>query len=112
MIQSKEFLHQGELITEITGDGVSRQIMGYSDDIMLVKVMFQSGSVGTIHDHPHVQSSYVANGKFEVNIEGEKQILSAGDGFFVPSGKKHGVICLETGILIDAFNPIRKDFLS
>lgn len=111
MISSKEFLFQKELPVEITGEGVSRQIMGYNEDIMLVKVAFQQGSIGAIHDHPHVQASYVASGKFEINIEGEKQILSAGDGFYVPSGKKHGVVCIEDGVLIDTFSPMRKDFL-
>lgn len=93
------------------GGGVKRQIMGYDENVMLVKVSFEKGSIGAIHDHVHVQTSYVAGGKFEINIDGEKRILSAGDGFFAPSGKTHGVVCLEAGILIDVFHPMRKDFL-
>lgn len=112
MQQSKEFLFRKELETEFAGEGVTRQIMGYDENVMLVKVMFQKGSIGSVHTHPHVQTSYVASGKFEVNIGGDKKILEEGDGFFVPSGIEHGVVCLEAGILIDTFNPYRKDFLS
>ncbi|MDR1369810.1 MAG: cupin domain-containing protein [Dysgonamonadaceae bacterium] len=93
------------------GAGCSRQIMGYDDNVMLVKASFETGGIGAIHEHPHVQTSYVATGKFEVTVDGDKRILSAGDGFFVPSGKQHGVVCLEAGILIDVFHPVRKDFL-
>ncbi len=93
------------------GGGIKRQIMGYDDNIMLVKVSFEKGSIGTLHDHPHVQTTYVASGKFEINVDGEKQILSVGDGFFAPPGKTHGVTCLEAGILVDVFSPMRKDFL-
>ncbi|GHU91619.1 cupin [Bacteroidia bacterium] len=93
------------------GGGVKRQIMGYDENVMLVKVSFEKDSIGAIHDHVHVQTSYVASGKFEINIDGRKRILSAGDGFFAPSGKTHGVVCLEAGTLIDVFHPMRKDFL-
>lgn len=111
MGQSETFIFQDLLKTEDLGGGVTRQIMGYNEDIMLVKVMFEPGSRGDIHAHAHVQTSYVESGSFEVYIDDEKKILNAGDGFFVPSGRKHGVICLEAGTLIDVFNPAREDFL-
>jgi len=67
--------------------------------------------IGAPHTHPHSQSTFVAAGKFEVDVAGKKQILSAGDGFFVASGLLHGVKCLEAGILVDSFSPVREDFL-
>ena len=48
---------------------------------------------------------------FEVTINGKKQILSIGDGFYAEPDADHGVICLESGILLDSFSPVRKDFL-
>ncbi|MDU1889063.1 MAG: cupin domain-containing protein [Dysgonomonas sp.] len=111
MKDSNEFLYHNNIEIENVGDGVTRQIMGYNNDMMLVKVEFQTNSIGDIHSHPHTQSSYVVSGRFEVNIDGNKQILSAGDGFFVAPDKPHGVVCIEAGILIDAFSPTRKDFL-
>lgn len=85
--------------------------MAYDDNLMLVKVAFEQGGIGALHHHPHLQMSYVAEGAFEVSIGENKKVLTSGDVFFVPSGEVHGVVCLEKGLLIDVFNPVRKDFL-
>lgn len=111
MQQSNIFLFQKDIETETVGKGVTRQILGYNKELMLVKVLFNQGSVGEIHNHMHVQSSYIESGKFEVSINNEKRILVTGDAFFVPSDIPHGVICLEAGVIIDTFNPARKDFI-
>jgi hypothetical protein len=34
--------------------------MAYNDTLMLVKVDFEKGAIGTRHHHPHLQISYVA----------------------------------------------------
>jgi quercetin dioxygenase-like cupin family protein len=91
--------------------GVQRKIMASDKELMMVKVAFEAGSVGTLHAHRHVQISYVESGRFEVEISGEKKILSAGDVFYIPPHLVHGVLCLEAGILVDAFSPMREDFL-
>lgn len=111
MKQSNIFLLSSDIPVETVGKGVTRQILGYDKDIMLVIVTFEKGSVGDIHSHPHVQSSYIESGKFEVTISDKKQVLEKGDGFFVPSGSLHGLICLESGVVIDTFTPAREDFL-
>ena len=111
MEQSNIFLLNKQIETETVGSGVTRQILGYSQEIMLVKVVFEKGGVGDMHSHPHVQSSYIESGRFEVTVDGNTQILEKGDGFFVPSGRLHGLICLEGGCVIDAFTPAREDFL-
>lgn len=93
------------------GGGVRRQILGYDEKLMAVKVSFETGSVGAVHKHPHSQSSYVASGRFEVCIGGEKRRLGPGDGFYAAPGQEHGVVCLESGVLVDTFAPCRLDFL-
>lgn len=92
-------------------DGISRKYVGFNQELMMMKIKFEKGAVGELHHHFHHQASYVASGKFEIEIEGEKQILSQGDGFFVQPDLVHGAKCLEAGILIDVFNPVREDFL-
>lgn len=58
---------------EPAGEGVVRQIMGYNDDIMVVKVKFEKGAVGAVHHHIHSQVTYVESGKFEFTINGVKK---------------------------------------
>lgn len=111
-LKSNSFLMGNEITIENPSPGITRQIMGYNSGIMLVKVIFEKGAIGYVHQHFHSQSSYVVSGKFEITINNEKRILEAGDGFFVEPDVPHGALCLESGILIDTFNPLREDFLS
>ena len=106
------FLTMANIDWEDLGGGVQRQVFGFDTTLMLVKVQFETGAVGSLHAHPHVQSSYVASGSFELTIGGEKKVLHAGDGYFVPSNVVHGCVCLQAGMLIDAFSPYREDFVN
>ena len=95
------FVEDSSIDWEILGDGVRRKIMSYDDRLMLVKVAFEKGAIGTLHHHPHTQISYVSKGVFEVEIDSVKKILKAGDVFYAAPGALHGVVCLEEGELID-----------
>lgn len=46
--------------------------------MMMVRVEFEVGAVGTVHKHYHVQMTSVESGVFEVEIEGKKKILKGG----------------------------------
>lgn len=96
---------------EIVDEKIQRKIMSYTGEVMLVKVAFQQGGIGAMHKHPHLQISYVASGAFEITIGNENKILKEGDVYFVPSEVLHGAVCLEAGILVDVFNPMREDFV-
>jgi quercetin dioxygenase-like cupin family protein len=111
-MESKLYLYQNEIPVEELGGGVSRQILGYNENMMMVKVIFEKDAIGYLHQHPHTQTTYCAMGAFEFTIGTEKQIIKAGDATYIPPGISHGVLCLEKGILIDTFNPHRADFIS
>ncbi|MDR0729472.1 MAG: cupin domain-containing protein [Prevotellaceae bacterium] len=110
--RSNSFLIGDELPWESGGEGIRRQVMGYDGQLMLVKVAFATGAVGTEHTHYHSQSTYVACGLFELNIDGEKKTLRQGDGYYIAPDIRHSCLCLEAGILIDCFSPVRADFLN
>jgi quercetin dioxygenase-like cupin family protein len=111
MIRSNEFQFENEMPWEDVGNGIHRQVFGYDDTLMLVKAKFIEGGVGVMHQHPHSQVTYVDSGVFEMTIGDEKKIIRKGDGYYVPPHVLHGCVCLEAGILIDAFSPHREDFL-
>jgi quercetin dioxygenase-like cupin family protein len=94
-----------------TPDGNRRRVILHTDELMMDEFGFEKGGIGALHSHPHVQSSYVAAGRFEVTIDGRSEIVEEGGAFIVPSGKEHGVRALETGRLVDTFTPKRQDFL-
>ena len=111
MTQSERFVKAENVQVEDLGGGVKRQILGYNHEIMVVKVWFEQGAEGYRHQHPHSQSTYVESGVFDVFINGEVQRLKAGDGFYIPPEELHGAVCIEAGVLIDTFSPVREDFL-
>ena len=108
---SPAFSHAAHGDVEQLEPGIRRQLLGYGPDLMLCRIWFDEGAVGQIHSHPHSQSSYVESGRFRVTIDGEQRELAAGDAFYVAPHLDHGALCLETGVLIDAFSPARADFL-
>lgn len=112
LVQSELFMNSPREEAEDLGNGMHRTILGHDKNLMLVKVWFDKGAVGEVHAHHHTQTAYVASGKFEVEVDGKKQVLEAGGCFFVPSNALHGAVCLEEGILLDIFSPAREDFLA
>ncbi len=110
--QSASFLLEKDMEWEQLEPKIKRQIMGYNSDIMLVKLHFERGAVGSVHSHFHSQTSYIASGAFEVMIAGKIVTLRSGDGFYAEPDAEHGVVCLEDGILIDVFSPMREEFLA
>lgn len=92
-------------------DGSTRRVILELPGLMLVEFSFEAGGIGALHAHPHLQTSYVAEGTFEVTIDGELQTLGPGGAYIVPSGVVHGVKALTAGRLIDSFTPRRDDFL-
>lgn len=111
-VSSPAFIYEQEKEWEPAGKDIVRQIMGYGNQVMLVKVKFlKKGAIGSAHAHSNVQTTYVVSGKFEFTINGEKKIVEAGDGVYVASDLLHGCVCLEPGMLIDCFAPMRDDFL-
>ena len=92
-------------------DGSSRRVILDLPELMLVEFTFVAGGIGALHSHPHLQTSYVAEGTFEVTIDGVTETIEAGGAYIVPSGLVHGVKALTAGKLIDSFTPRRDDFM-
>ncbi len=111
MMKTKSFFKEETKPWEEAGKGITRQFVGFNTQLMMVKVKFEKGAIGYVHDHFHSQVTYVASGEFEITIEGKAQNLKSGDGFFLMPNQKHGAECIEAGILFDVFSPVREEFL-
>ena len=107
----ERWVFHGDTEAVKAGEGVVRRVLAYSKDLMWVENTFEKGAVGSLHHHPHTQITYVVSGEFEFNIEGEKRIVKAGDTMLKMDGVEHGCVCLEAGILLDIFTPMREDFV-
>ena len=95
-----------------TGENVTRQVLSDHPQMMVVAFEFSAeGATGALHNHPHVQSTYVKNGRFRFTLGDEQREVGPGDSFVIPSDMTHGCVCLEPGTLVDCFTPRRDDFL-
>lgn len=108
---SKQFIKGSEAERVTVDEGVIRQNLGYDDSLFLARVTFEKGSIGYIHAHPHSQVAYVESGAFDFTVGSETRRMEKGDCVYIPPDTKHGAVCVESGVLLDMFSPIREDFL-
>lgn len=104
-----------ETVYEIINDRVKRKLI-HTDNLMTVMVDFSGGpwpEADPLHNHPHEQTTFIAEGEVVFYFEGEpEQRLKAGDMVAVPPYVKHAIkLVSPTARLIDSFNPVREDFL-
>jgi quercetin dioxygenase-like cupin family protein len=89
--------------------------LAHCQDLMVTVVDFNDGPAekpDPPHSHPHQQVSYVASGELLLVLGDETVHLKPGDLFTVPSNLPHAVQALTPHVrIIDAFTPIREDFL-
>ncbi len=103
-------LPENTVWTEVA-PGNRRAVLSERPELMLVAFSFDEGAVGAPHSHPHTQVSYVAEGAFDVTVDGVTTRLEQGGSFIVAPNLVHGVVALTNGLLIDTFTPRRDDFL-
>jgi quercetin dioxygenase-like cupin family protein len=111
MTDHKLFAQPDETAWTELAPGNTRRVLIHLPELMQVEFGFDEGAVGALHQHPHIQVSYVAEGRFEVTIGDQTQTIGQGGSFIVPPNVVHGVVALEKGRLVDVFTPHRADFL-
>jgi quercetin dioxygenase-like cupin family protein len=90
--------------------GMKRQVLAHSDELMLVRHLFEKDWVGARHSHPHHQLVYVVKGAIRVDVGGEMIDVHAGDSFVVDGGVEHQASALEESEVLDVFTPVREDY--
>lgn len=109
--QDTVWVPHAQTLPEPAGPGVIRRVLAYSKDVMTVENTFEAGAVGAMHSHPHTQITYVVSGRFRFTIGEETREVGPGDTLLKQDGVRHGCVCLEPGILLDIFTPMRHDFV-
>lgn len=110
--KNQQWVYNIDVDAEACASGVHRKVLAYCENLMCVENHFEAGAVGALHHHPHTQITYVVSGKYEFNINGVKHIVTEGDTMLKQDGVEHGCVCLEKGILLDIFTPMRADFVA
>jgi quercetin dioxygenase-like cupin family protein len=90
--------------------GMTRQVLAWSNELMLVRHRFEQGWVGAAHSHPHQQLVYVLSGSIRIVADGEEAIAHAGDSFIVDGNVEHQAFALEDAEVLDVFTPHREEY--
>jgi len=109
--KNQRWVFHRDTLPEKASPGIIRRILAYTDQLMCVENRFDQGAAGPLHGHPHTQITYVVCGRFSFTIDGETHEVGPGDALLKTDGVVHGCTCLEAGVLLDIFNPMREDFL-
>ena len=94
-MKGANFVFGNTIEAEGAGEGVTRKVLAYNDDLTLCELHFEKGAVGSLHSHPHQQISYIVSGSFEFEIGGVKKVVKAGDSLYKEPNVVHGAVCLE-----------------
>jgi quercetin dioxygenase-like cupin family protein len=78
---------------------------------MLTYFEFEQGQKIPSHEHPHEQITFILEGKMQFRLGDEIKYLKAGEGVTVPSNMKHSVYALRPVKVVDAWNPVREDYV-
>ncbi|MDR1663919.1 MAG: cupin domain-containing protein [Clostridiales bacterium] len=106
--KNQRWVFNSEVDGRQTSEGVTRKVLAYCDELMCAEHAFETGATGSVHSHPHTQITYVAEGAFEFTIDGETKTVRRGDTLLKQNGVPHGCVCVEKGILVDFFTPMRE----
>ena len=63
------------------------------------------------HRHPNEQITHVISGALRFIIQGSEVMVRAGETLHIPSDAEHSAEAMEETDEIDAFSPIRTDWL-
>ena len=69
-VSEMSFVKTGDARTFEPEPRMKRQVLSYSDQLMLVRHYFERGWVGARHSHPHHQLVYVVSGAIRVDVAG------------------------------------------
>jgi len=105
-VQTWEEIEEDRLI-----GGIGRRIIT-GKKVMLGRLTFPKGAIVPAHSHPNEQITFVLSGSLKFIIDKEKEIIvRSGQTIVVPENAEHIVEALEETDEIDAFSPIRTDWL-
>ena len=74
------------------------------------EVELNAHTVVPLHQHPHEQSTYVIEGRFEFTVGEKTTVLTPGMAALIPGGVMHGGKTLTACRVIDVFSPARDDY--
>ena len=99
-----------DIVPKHPADGVAVRVI-HGERMSVAFFTIAGGSGVPEHVHSHEQIGTVLKGELQLSIAGEKQIVTAGGAYHIPSGVTHSGLCLKgPAEVIEMFAPVREDW--
>jgi quercetin dioxygenase-like cupin family protein len=95
---------------EILNDKLWRMVVS-GEKVMVAQLWLFKDCLVPLHHHKSEQISMVLQGALKFELEGREVMVRAGEVLVIPSNVPHSALAMEDTIGIDAFSPIRHDWL-
>lgn len=83
----------------------------HSENVTIAYWSIEEGKALPAHAHHHEQVLNLLEGRFEVTLNGETEVLEAGAVVVIPSNAEHSGRSLTPCRIIDVFYPVRTDYI-
>ncbi len=103
------FRYFSDIATKEVAPGFFSKLI-HTDNNTINFIDVKAGSSIPLHQHVHQQCSFVIEGKFEMTVDGDTQILDPGFFAIIPSNAVHGGAALTDCKIVDIFSPVREDY--
>jgi mannose-6-phosphate isomerase-like protein (cupin superfamily) len=103
-----------DLPRESIADGILTRTAVRTDDAIVTFNWIQPGHPEVPpHRHPYDQLALILAGTLELDLDGDKYTVGAGELLYIPAGVPHvgRVVGTEVVLNVDVFAPIREDYL-
>jgi quercetin dioxygenase-like cupin family protein len=106
-----QLISWAEIKEEKLNDKITRKL-AVGKNAMVGRLHLEKGAVVPPHKHVAEQITMVMSGALKFTIDGKDTTVLAGEVFIIPPNVVHSAVALEDSDDIDAFSPLRVDWLT
>ena len=104
-----DVLRWSEEPVEQLSAAIGRQLI-HTETMTLARVLLARGAVVPLHEHENEQIATVLEGRLRFVVDGDEQIVAAGESIPLAANVPHEVEALEDSVVLDVFSPVREDW--
>jgi quercetin dioxygenase-like cupin family protein len=106
-----QLIRWAEVKEEKLNEKITRKLAVGKNE-MIGRLHLEKGAVVPPHKHVAEQITMVMSGALKFTIDGKDTTVLAGDVFVIPPNVVHSAVALEESDDLDAFSPLRMDWLT